>query len=461
MTGGRKRRQAELAVDFTEGPVFKQMLLFTVPLFLSNLMQIFYNMTDMMIVGWAEGKSGLAAVSVSGDITNCLATIMMGFATAVQVIVSHYLGSNQKEKIGKFLFAAVMFLLVVTALLSGGCLCLREHLLNWMNTPSEIRWEARVYLMISAGGLVFICGYNLMSAILRGMGDSKHPFLFVSAASIFNVVLDFLFVMILKCGAAGAAVATVISQAVSFFMAAAFLYRNRTGFAITSVDRRIDGNMLKILLRQGIPLALKSAAVQLTRLFTNSFIYSYGTIVCAASGVTGKLTSVNNMLSESLNTSGSSMISQNIGGKKYERVLRILWCMLLTTLPIAALLSICIICRPDLISGIFTNDPEVIEVCYLYIPMGVLAFFSSPIRSAMSALINGSGNYKVNFIVAILDAFVIRVGLGLYLGLGRDMGFAGFWLGDAIASYTPCVIGGILLFSGRWKENKYMLGDKE
>lgn len=459
MKDTKTKPRGTIGADFTEGPILRQLLLFTAPLFLSNLMQICYNVVDMAVVGQVEGQVGLSAVTVGGDLTNCLTAITMGFVTAGQVIIAQFLGGGQRKRIGPLIGTMAVFLALCVAVVSALCLTLRGQLLTWMSTPPEAWDAALAYITISLGGLVFICGYNLVSAILRGLGDSRHPFLFVAIASAINVVLDFLFVAGLGWGAGGAAAATVIAQAVSFLLALAFLCRNRDrlGFSIGWQDARINGELLGILVKLGFPMAIKSAAVQFTRLFTNSFINSYGAVVCAASGVASKINSVNNLLSESLNGAGAPMIGQNIGGEQYGRVRQILLRMLSITIPTTLVLIFCVCRWPEAIFGLFTHEEAVVEVCLHYVPIAVLAFFSSAIRSPMNALINGCGNYKINFAVAILDGFVLRVGLGLYLGLELGMTYLGFWLGDAIASYTPCVIGLLLLVSGRWKTNRYVI----
>jgi len=189
----------------------------------------------------------------------------------------------------------------------------------------------------------------------------------------------------------------------------------------------------------------------------DSFINSYGVVVCAACGVTNRISSIINLLSQAFNTSGSAMISQNIGGERYERVTQILARMFAVTIPMTAAACLALVCWPEEIFRLFTGEGEVIAVCMTYVPIGVAAFLSSAVRSPMNALINGCGNYKINFVTAVLDGMILRVGLSLFFGLSAGMGYRGFWLGDAIAGYTPCVIGLALFVSGKWKTNRYII----
>lgn len=162
--------------DFTTGNIPKQLVIFALPLFLSNLLQIVYNMVDMIVVGNTLGSVGLSAVSVGGDVTNFMTFISMGFSGAAQVILSQYIGAGQREKIGKFVSTMFSFLTVCAIVISVACIFLRNHILVWMNVPEEAMTQALGYSTVCMTGLVFIYGYNIGSAILRGMGDSKHPF---------------------------------------------------------------------------------------------------------------------------------------------------------------------------------------------------------------------------------------------------------------------------------------------
>ena len=253
--------------DFTQGNITSQLLIFAWPLFLSNLLQVVYNMVDMIVVGNVLGKVGLSAVSVGGDVTNFLNFVAIGFAGAGQVLIARLIGAKQTDKIGKFVGTMSSFLFCCAAVLSVTALILQKHILTWMNTPAESFAGAMAYSSITMVGLVFIYGYNIVSAILRGMGDSKHPFIFISIAAIMNLILDIVFVAFLGLGAGGAALATVISQAVSFISCTVFLYRNRASFRLDIGIKDFlhwDKEMLDDLIKLGAPMAIKSATINVS-----------------------------------------------------------------------------------------------------------------------------------------------------------------------------------------------------
>lgn len=443
--------------DFTQGSVPKHLLVFSAPLFMSNLLQVVYNLVDMVIVGQVAGEAGLSAVSIGGDVSGFLTFISMGFSSAGQVLIAQYLGAGYRDRVGRFICTMSSFLLTVSLLVSVFCLIFREGILRLMNTPSESWQQTLDYATVCMFGMMFIYGYNIVGAVLRGMGDSKHPFIFISLAAVLNVILDIVFVVFLDFGAKGAALATVISQGVSFLSCVIFLAQNSQKFELNlraSDFFHWDIPMLAALIKLGIPMAIKSAAIHFSKLFVNSWINSYGVTVSAVAGIANKFSSISNLFSQAVNTAGASMVGQNIGAKKYERVPKIMLTSFAITLVVATALSILLLTFPSAIFGIFTDKAEVISVCMEYLPIAIIIFYGSSFRACMNALINGSGNYRINFVTAILDGMIMRIGLGLLFGLVLQMDYVGFWLGDALAGFTPFFIGIVYYYSGKWKKGQ-------
>lgn len=446
--------KASLINDFTEGKVFGKLVRFAMPLFFSNLLQIVYNMIDMVVVGQKLGNPGLSAVSVGGDVSGFLTFLAMGFSNAGQVIISQYIGAKQRDKIARFVGTMFTFLISVALVVSVVCLFLRVPILHVMNTPEEAFSEALNYSSVCMCGLVFIYGYNIVSAVLRGMGDSLRPFIFIGIAAVMNILLDLLFVLGLDLGSGGAALATVISQATSFILCAVFIIKNRKRYELEIAPReffKIDGDMLLRLVKLGLPMAIKNASIQFSKLFVNSFVNSFGLGASAFAGVANKINSTSNLVSNAFNTAGSSMVGQNIAAERYDRVKRVMLSIFAITLCTATLFTLAFMLFPEQIYGIFSKDAEVVEIGLTYLPIAVLIFYGSAARSGMNALINGSGNTVVNFATAILDGIILRIGLAALFGLGLNMGTMGFWLGDALAGFTPLWIGIVFYFSGKWK----------
>ena len=444
--------------DFTKGNITKQLAVFAFPLFLSNLLQVVYNMVDMIVVGKVLGQNGLSAVAVGGDITAFMTFIAIGFSNAGQVIISRYIGAGRRDKIGKFVSTMFSFLMSCAVVISIFCIFFRSELLKLMNAPDEAFSEALNYSTVCIIGLVFIYGYNIVSAILRGMGDSKRPLIFVGVAAVINVILDIVFVAFLRMGAGGAALATVISQASSFICCTLFLVKHKAEYELNVkvIDFiKPDFAMLKELLGLGIPIAIKLASVQFSKLFVNSYINGYGVAVSAFAGIANKISSISNLISSSLNTAGSSMAGQNIAAGKFDRVKLIIRDLFIITLTIATIMTAAMCFFPEEIFSFFTDDNSeaVLAIAPSYVPIAAILFYASACRAGMNALINGSGNVKVNFATAIMDGIVLRIGLSLLFGIAFGMGYMGFFLGDALAGFTPFVIGCVFYASGRWKKS--------
>ena len=440
--------------DFTQGNITSQLLTFAFPIFLSNLLQVVYNMVDMIIVGNRLGKTGISAVSVGGDVTAMLTFVAMGFASAGQVLIARLIGFGKRELIGKFVGTMCGFLLTSALVISVIGFFLRHEMLVLMNTPAEAYEGALSYSIICMIGLVFIYGYNMTSAIMRGMGDSKHPFVFIGIAAVVNLLLDVILVIHMDFGVSGAAIATVVSQAVSFIACIVFLYRNKDQYSLQMRVKDFfvwDKGMLLDLVKLGTPMAIKSASIQVSKLFVNSWINSYGLVVSAFAGIANKVASISNLVSMAMNTAGSTMVGQNIAAAKNERVKSILKRLAVLTLSIATVFSMIFILFPKPIFGVFTQETEVLDIAMGYISIAVLLFYGGALRAVMNALMNGSGNTKINFATAILDGIVLRIGLSVLFGLVLDMKHYGFWLGDALAGFTPFFIGIVFYVSGRWK----------
>ena len=450
-----------MITDFTQGPVLKAMLTFAFPLFLSNLLQAVYNVVDMVVVGRVVGEAGLSALSIGGDVTSFLTFLSMGFSTASQTIISQYIGAGWRDRLSRFIGTMSSFLMLCAVGMSVICLLLRNQIMTWLNTPPEAWDQAMAYSCTCMFGLVFIYGYNIVSAILRGMGDSKRPFVFISLAAVLNLLLDLLFVAVFHWDAFGAALATVIAQAVSFLSALLYLYKKRAslGFDFALRHFRIDRAELSPLLKLGIPSAISSASIQFSKLFVNSWINSYGITVSAVTGVGHKVDLFANQMWFAIAGAGGSMAGQNIGARKYDRVKRILGCAFLVNGVTLVVCFTLLASFPEAIYGIFTSDAGVLQVCMEYLPVSLFNFVVCASRGAMNTFNFGNGNYKFNYAIALFDGIIGRVGFSVLLGLVFDLGYFGFWLGSALAGTMPFVLGSIYYLSGRWKKTSSILSE--
>ena len=447
-------KNKELIRDLTVGSVPKTMLRFAMPLFLSGLLQMVYNMVDMIVVGQIVGTAGLSAVSIGGEMMMLITFIAMGFSNAGQILISRYVGEKRHDRIGEMVSTLFTLLLSIAVVIMVVFLFTYQNIMAWLNTPDSI-WEyTRQYVITCIYGTVFIYGYNLVSAILRGMGDSKHPFLFIAIASVLNVILDLLFVGPMGMGPQGAALATVIGQAVSFIFALTLLYRHREQihFDFKPSHFRISRNVIKPLLSLGIPMVIQSAAITFSMLFVNSYINKYGEVYIAVTGIARKLENMISIVSQAISAAGGAMISQALGAKKTERVPKVFFHALWIVAIPSAIFALITLVKPEWLFGIFTQDPAVLQtVLNEYITVAMIQYLGCTLRPPSFALINGSGNSRMNLAVALMDGVACRIGLSLLLGVVLGWGISGFWYGYAISGTIPFVVGFSFLLSGRWR----------
>ena len=440
--------------DLTKGPVVSQLFRFALPLFASNALQAVYNLVDMVIVGNYIGKAGMSAVSIGGDILHLLTFVAMGFSSAGQVIIARAVGAGRHDEIRKTIGTMFTFLLSASLGIALLCWLLRFDILRWLNTPSASADFAMDYMVTCICGLFFIYGYNIVSAILRGMGDSRRPFVFIAVAAVLNTALDILFVKYARLEVFGAALATVIGQGVSFLAAIAYLYRRREsfGFDFRPESFRVDGAAFRRLVSLGVPMAIQSAAISFSKIVLMAWINLFDVTYSALAGIFNKINVMGGVISQSFTTAGSTMAGQNLAAGKHRRVNQLLLTILAVGLALSFGATAVMLLRPDAVYRIFTPDTDVLAAAgVLTIPI-ILNFFGSATRSVSFSLINGSGRAKLNLAIALIDGVISRIGLAALLGFALRLDCFGFWMGDALAGFMPLVIGGAFYLSGRWRE---------
>lgn len=441
--------------DMTRGPVVPQLLRFALPLFISNALQAVYNLVDMVVVGNYIGKAGMSAVSIGGDLLHLLTFVAMGFSSAGQVLIARSVGTGQYDEIKKTIGTMFSFLLSVSLCIALACYRLRYSVLRWLNTPAAAEHYAMDYLVTCACGLFFIYGYNIVSAVLRGMGDSRRPFLFIAIAAVLNTMLDILFVKYVGMEVFGAALATVIGQGVSFITALIYLYRRREsfGFDFKPESFRIDPAAFRRLLSLGIPMAIQSAAISFSKIVLMAWINLFDVTYSALAGIFNKTNTMCGVVSQAFTAAGSTMAGQNLSAGKHRRVKHLLATVLVVGLALATLASLVMLFHAEWVYSIFTQDADVLgAAAVLTLPI-ILNFYGAATRSAAFSLINGSGRAALNLAIAIIDGVLSRIGLAALLGFALHLDCFGFWMGDALAGFMPLLIGGTFFLSGAWKES--------
>lgn len=450
------KKNQTLIKDLTTGPVLQQLLWFAVPIMLSNLLQTAYNMSDMVIIGQFAGSTGLSSVSVGGDVLHFFMFLGMGFSTAGQIIVSQYVGAGKRKELNTVIGTMFSSILILSVFLTVLSLLLADPLLHVLHAPAEAEQGARDYILCCSAGLVFTLGYNMVSAILRGMGDSRHPMIFVAIGTIFNIGLDLIMVAVLRMGAFGAALATVISQGISLVLSLAYLYRNKVAFCFDFKlsSFRPDSKIIGLMIRLGIPIAIQTSASSLSAMYVSSHVNTYGVVASAVTGVGLRLSNLALIVANSMNVSSSAMVGQCFGAGKMERIRQSFWRVFIVDFVFVTILSIIILLFPAFVFGLFNRDAGVLEMAKLYAPVAAITFMGFSVRSPSLGFINGLGHSKMNFWMGVVEGFILRIGLTYLMGIVLGMGIQGFWYGSAIASYGYGLVVWPYFLSGKWEQRK-------
>lgn len=450
--------------DFTDGRILGHLIRFGIPILLGNLMMILLNTVDMIVVGQVLGEAGSSAISVGGSVSTLVNVLVNGFAAAAEIQLSHLIGRGERDRISRYIAGVSGFLLMCAVGLMLLLIPLNGTVLRLLNTPKEAYSAAYSYSLICLVGIPPIFAYHVISAFLRGMGDSRHPLFFITLACGLNILLDVLFVAVLGMGVAGAAIATVIAQLVSVIFSLCLLVRRRADFGLSFSIRalfRLDRAVVGDYLRLAVPLAIKNAAIQLSAMLVASFTNDFGVTVSAFSGIRNTIATTAGLVMNCMGSAGSVILGQNLAAGQLGRVRRTMLDVGFVTVGIGIFLSLAFCLFPMQLFGIFTSEEAVLALAVPYLPIAVLSFLCSGVRQVTRILIDGSGNRRINLYIALLDAIVARVGFALLFGIALDLGYMGFWLGSTLAGYVPILIGVVFYLSGAWKRTALPAGKAE
>ncbi len=445
-----------LVRDMTTGKLFPLLISFTIPFMLANLLQTLYTVADLAIVGHSGQSSALAAVSISGQVTILLTLLGGSIANGGQIYIAQLIGQKRKEDLNAAIgtFFSLTLILSLVAMLLG--VLLAKPALRWMNTPPEALQAATEYLVVCSLGFVFVFGYNSVCAVLRGMGESRAPTVFVAITAAVNIALDLLLVLVFDFGALGAAVATVISQGTAFAASLVFLYRRRQEacFDFKKSSFAIRGDKLLVMVKLSLPLVTMQIAINVSMIYVTSFINSYGVAAASISGIGNKLYSIVNMVSSAFGAAMATVVGQNIGARRPDRVQRALFISIGINLSFFALVTAVSLLFPEEVFRVFTTEEDVLALAAQYMRIAIWAYLGFTLMQPMLGLINGVGNTPLNLVIGICDGVFARIGLSL--GLGSVMGMWGYFWGYCLAGMVSVILGWIYFFSGRWKNRKLL-----
>ena len=441
-------------MDLINGPVAKTLFLFSFPFMLSTLLQTLYSTTDTIVVGQVLGSSGLSAVSNGSQLMAMVYMICIGFSNGGQVLIAQAKGAGDREKLQKIIGSLFVLQTLMCLVIGALCLVFSRQLLSLLHTPPEAFEQANYYIIICSIGILFTGFYNMLSSVLRGMGDSRHPLIFVFIATSLNIVLDILFVAVFRWNVAGAAVATVIGQAVSVIISLIFLARHSEEFGVDFRLKKLrpDRQFSRQILALGFPMAIQGAAIQLSFLFVGRLINSLGVNESAAFGVMTKVRSIPAFIVQGFGLGEASMVGQNLGAGKQDRVQKtVIYCILFSAA--VYIVAACFyLFAPTGCFRLFTQDPAVLsyaKMCMVVLAIELPAFTVMP---ACNGLVSAQGFISLSLTVCFVDAFAGRILLSWALGSAAGLGAFGYFLGYTLATYITGTVVFVYFVSGWWKK---------
>lgn len=397
------------ATLMTTGSVKKNILKFAIPIFFGNLFQQLYNIVDTLVIGNAEGKTALAAIGSTGPLIFLLVGFFSGLFMGVGVTISRYFGAGDKKNIENSISTALSFGIIAGIVLTIIGTIFTPALLTLTKTPLNVIGEATVYVQTYFLGIIFLVLYNTASGIFQAVGDSKHPLYYLLISSITNVILDILFVVVFHMGIRGAAIATVISQALSVLLAFKRLLTVHDIYRINLKKLKIHTELLSQMLKVGLPAGLQNSIIALANVFVQTNINTFADSAMAGNGAYTKLEGFAFIPITSFCMSLTTFVSQNIGAKKFDRVKQGARFGIISSLLIAEGIGILFFLFTPGLVGLFSSDPEVIAIGVLRGQICALFYFLLSFSHSIAGILRGAGKATVPMFIMLICWCLIRV----------------------------------------------------
>lgn len=442
----------DITNDFTIGSIGKHLLAFSVPYLLSNLLQACYGAVDTIVVGQTVGSAGTVAVGTGAQLMVILTAACSGLCIGGTVTLSQHKGlgdeEGQRTSIGTFF--SISLIIAVTLSLLG--ILATSKIVYLMHTPSESVELACTYLRICCIGIPFIFGYNVVCAVLRGLGNSRNPLYFVAVASLSNIILDILFVIVMHLGSTGAALATVISQGVAFAVAAIFLIMQKNFvFTFHCANFMIVKNKLIMILKVGIPSMLQTMIVHISLLVVTSMINEYGLYASTANSIGIRLNNFFMLSRQAIAFAVSNIVGQNMGAGKSDRCVVAVKLGVLFSISSALILFSLINLFPIATTKIFDNSADVIAESSRYIHIVSFSYLLMAPMTVYNNLAIGVGNSTRSLINTITDSVFVRIPLCLIMRKYFYSELLGIYIGMALSPLPAVLMGWHYFHFGNWR----------
>ena len=440
--------------DLLHGSLWKSMLVFSIPLIITNLLQAIYNIVDMIIVGQFAGATGLAAVGNGGQVTMLILAIVMGLSNGGVVLAAQLLGAKKSFQISNVMGTMCVAFFCVAIAITVVVFALAKPLLHAMDTPPEAYAQTVNYLRICVIGTVFIYLYNVMAALLRGIGESMIPMLLIIITAVLNIVLDLILVGVCDMNATGAAIATLIAQIVCCVLVFPLAGRKYDFLNLKNVRLRVQKNLLKSVMKIGLPQAIQFTLTNISFILVLVLVNHYGNTAAAVSASVTRLSSFAVLAGQAVMGAIIATSGQNIGAGEYKRAQKGMLVGIVYALPLAVVFFLLSEFIPQTMLHIFTTDPAVLAMGGPYLQIFAWSFLIETVMFCLFGLLIGAGYTHVTLSCAIINAFAVRYALARILSTVTPLGFLGIALAYPFAPLCSCIICVTFILTGRWKKSR-------
>ena len=433
--------------DLTEGKVWKVIVRFALPLLVGNLLQQFYNITDSIIVGQFLGKEALAAVSASFFIYYFIISLVIGVGSGTTVVISQLFGAKQYQKVQLAFSSFFIFMLVGGIILSIAGIIFAEPVFRLTNTPEEVIPQAVAYFRIYIGGTFLFVTFNSIISILRGVGESVRPMLFILITTVLNIAFDLLFILVFKWGIEGAARATVVSQGIGMCIALAYVNNTHPLLSIKKQDMLFDWKLFKESLKIGLPTSVQQCAIALGLIALLGIVNSFGTNTLTAYGAAGKIDTI-----ITLSGALAAFCGQNIGAGRLDRVKKGVQFTMYTNIALGLLTFAAVYLFGNEMMRIFTKDIDVVAIGKEYLLIIGGFFIVHGALNVYNGALRGAGDTLFPMITSLVCLWLIRIPLAYYLSswLGRN----GIWWAIGISITIGLIVTFVYYKIGFWKRRR-------
>ena len=425
--------------DFTQGSILKKLTFFMIPILGALVLQAAYGAVDLLVVGRFGSTQGLSGVSTGSQVLNLVTFVVTQLAMGITVLIARYMGEKKTEQIGSVIGGAAVVFTIISIVLLVLMVCLARPISILMQAPEEALALTTSYVRICGAGILFIVAYNLLSAIFRGLGDSKSPLLFVLVACVVNIIGDLVLVAGLHLDAAGAALATVFAQAVSVVFALLRLKKKGLPFSISKQDFRLNTQCRKFL-GIGLPLALQECLTQLSFLALCAFVNRLGLTASSGYGVACKIVNFAMLIPSALMQSMASFVSQNVGAGNQKRAKKAMATGIGIGVSIGVVVFALILARGDLLTACFSADAAVIQKGYEYLKGFAPETIVTAILFSMVGYFNGNDKTLWVMIQGLIQTLLVRLPLAYFMSIQPDASLTAIGLAAPISTAVGIVL---------------------